>query len=257
MLKRLKEKVYDVLIDVEVDKRADRLVALFLMFLIIANGLAVMLETVKQLEIKYSRYFYLFELASVGVFTLEYLLRVWAITLNPDYKNPLGGRLRYVLTPMALIDLAAILPFYLPIALTVDLRILRLLRLFRMFRLFKMTRYVESMRTFHNVFKAKRSELTLTLVLIFLLLVFASSAMYAVETEAQPDKFSSIPETLWWGVITLTTIGYGDIYPITPMGKIIGGIIAFLGIGLFALPAGILASGFSEELQKRRDKQAK
>jgi voltage-gated potassium channel len=257
VLKSLKEKVYDVLIDVEVDKRADRVVALFLMLLIIANGLAVMLETVKALEIKYSRYFYLFELVSVGVFTVEYLLRLWAITLNPIYKHPLRGRLRYLLTPMALIDLAAILPFYLPIALTIDLRILRLLRLFRIFRLFKMTRYVESIRTFQNVFRAKKAELTLTLVLIFLLLVFASSAMYAVENEAQPDKFSSIPETLWWGVITLTTIGYGDIYPITPPGKIIGGIIAFLGIGLFALPAGILASGFSEELQKRRDRPQK
>jgi len=257
VLKSLKRKVYDVLIDVEVDKRADRLVALFLMLLIIANGLAVMLETVKELEIKYSRYFYLFELVSVAVFTLEYVLRLWAVTLDPVYKNPVGGRLRYVLTPMAFIDLAAILPFYLPIALTIDLRILRLLRLIRIFRLFKMTRYVESMRTFHNVFRAKKTELSLTLMLILLLLVFASSAMYAVENAAQPEKFSSIPETLWWGVITLTTIGYGDVYPITPLGKIIGGIIAFLGIGLFALPAGILASGFSDELRKRRDRLQK
>lgn len=257
MLKRLKEKVYDVLIDVEVDKRADRIVASFLLVLIVANGLAVMLETVKELETNYSRYFYGFELGSVAVFTVEYLLRLWAITINPLYKRPIAGRIRYAATPMALIDLLAILPFYLPVALTVDLRILRLLRLFRIFRLFKMTRYVESMRTFHNVFKAKKTELTLTLMLIFLLLVFASSAMYAAESEAQPEKFSSIPETLWWGVITLTTIGYGDIYPITPIGKMIGGIIAFLGIGLFALPAGILASGFSEELQKRRDRDHK
>jgi voltage-gated potassium channel len=257
VLKSLKEKVYDVLIDVEVDKRADRVVASFLLVLILTNGLAVMLETVKGLESGYSRYFYLFEVVSVAVFTVEYLLRVWAITLDPLYKRPVAGRLRYVLTPMALIDLAAILPFYLPIALTIDLRILRLLRLFRIFRLFKMTRYVESMKTFHNVFRAKKSELALTLMLIFLLLVFASSAMYAVESEAQPDKFSSIPETLWWGVITLTTIGYGDIYPITPIGKVIGGVIAFLGIGLFALPAGILASGFSDELQKRRNSQKK
>ena len=257
MLTNLKRKVYDVLIDVDVDKRADRLVALFLMVLIIANGLAVMLETVKELEFKYSGYFYLFELVSVAVFTLEYILRLWAVTLNPIYKKPLSGRLRYALTPMALIDMAAILPFYLPIALSIDLRLLRLLRLFRLFRLFKMTRYVESMKTFQNVFKAKKTELTLTAVLIGLLLVFASSAMYAVENESQPDKFSSIPETLWWGVITLTTIGYGDIYPITPLGKVIGGFIAFLGIGLFALPAGILASGFSEELQKQRERRHK
>lgn len=255
MLKQIKLKIYDVLIDVEVEKRADRIVAICLMVLIIANGLAVMLETVKPLEARYYKYFYMFELFSVGVFTLEYLLRLWAVTVNPEYRKPVTGRLRYALTPLALVDLAAILPFYLPIALTIDLRIIRLIRLFRLFRLFKMTRYVESMRTFHNVFKAKKAELMLTLVLIFLLLVFASSLMYSVENEAQPDKFSSIPETLWWGVVTLTTIGYGDVYPITPTGKVIGGVIAFLGIGLFALPAGILASGFSEELQKRRNQK--
>lgn len=252
MLTLLKRKVYDVLIDVEIDKRADRIVSALLMILIIGNGVAVILETVKPLEIKYSHIFYLFEVISVAVFTVEYLLRLWAITLHPDYKHPVKGRLRYSFTPMALIDLVAIVPFYLPFAFTIDLRIVRLLRLLRIFRLLKMTRYVESMRTFRNVFKAKKVELTLTLVLIFLLLILASSAMYAVENEAQPDKFSSIPETLWWGVITLTTIGYGDIYPVTPIGKVIGGIIAFLGIGLFALPAGILASGFSEELRKRK-----
>jgi voltage-gated potassium channel len=255
VLKRLKLRVYDVLIDVNVDEPADRVVAVSLLVLILANGLAVLLETVKTLEAKYSWYFFVFEVFSVGVFTLEYVLRLWAITLNPSFQRSVWGRLRYVVTPIALIDLAAILPFYLPIALMIDLRILRLLRLFRLFRLFKMTRYVESMRTFHNVFRAKKAELTLTVMMIFLLLVFASTAMYAAETDAQPDKFSSIPATLWWGVVTLTTIGYGDVYPITSLGKVIAGIIAFLGIGLFALPTGILASGFSEELQKRRGRR--
>ena len=255
VLKRLKLKVHDVLIDVNVDERGDRIVGISLLVLIIANGLAVILETVKPLEAKYSWYFFLFEVISVGIFTVEYLLRLWAITLKPSFQGPVSGRVRYALTPLALADLLSILPFYLPFALTVDLRILRLLRLFRLFRLFKMTRYVESMRTFHNVFRAKRAELTLTVIMILLLLIFASSAMYAAEHEAQPDKFSSIPETLWWGVVTLTTIGYGDVYPITSVGKVIGGIIAFLGIGLFALPAGILASGFSEELQRRRAKR--
>lgn len=254
MLKHLKLRVYDVLIDVNVDEPADRVVAVSLLVLILANGLAVLLETVKALEAKYSWYFFLFEVISVGVFTLEYVLRLWAITLNPSFQRAVWGRLRYAVTPIALVDLAAILPFYLPIALMIDLRILRLLRLFRLFRLFKMTRYVESMRTFQNVFRAKKAELTLTLMMIFLLLLFASTAMYAAETEAQPEKFSSIPATLWWGVVTLTTIGYGDVYPITPLGKVIAGIIAFLGIGLFALPTGILASGFSEELQRRRQK---
>lgn len=255
MFERLKLKLYDVLVDVDVKEPADRIVAVSLMVLILANGLAVMLETVKPIERNYSSFFYGFEIFSVAVFTLEYVLRLWVAPLNPRYEKPIMGRLRYALTPLALIDLVAILPFYLPFAVAVDLRVIRLLRLFRLFRLFKMTRYVESIKTLHNVFRAKKTELIVTAVLISLLLVFASSAMYAIENEAQPDKFPSIPETLWWAVITLTTIGYGDVYPVTPLGKIIGGIIAFLGIGLFALPAGILASGFAEELQKRQRKE--
>ena len=251
MLRQLKLKIYDVLVDVEVEKSLERRVAIALMVLIVANGLAVMLETVKFLQERYSDIFYGFEVFSVTVFSIEYLLRVWVADVDPKYKSPIKGRLRYLLSPMALIDLAAILPFYLPLAVTLDLRVLRLLRLFRLFRLFKMTRYVQSLRTFHRVFVAKKEELLMTAVMIFILLVFASSVMYAVENEAQPDKFPSIPETLWWGVVTLTTIGYGDVYPVTPLGKVIGGVIAFLGIGLFALPAGILASGFTEELRKR------
>lgn len=253
MLHRLKLTIYDVLVDVEVDKSLERRLAISLMILIVANGLAVMLETVKSLDQRYSSIFYGFEIFSVAVFSIEYLLRLWVAPLDEKYKGPIAGRLRYAVSPMALFDLAAILPFYLPLAITIDLRVLRLLRLFRLFRLFKMTRYVESLRTFHRVFAAKKEELLITALMIFILLVFASTAMYAVENETQPDKFPNIPETLWWGVVTLTTIGYGDVYPVTPLGKVIGGVIAFLGIGLFALPAGILASGFTEELKRRQD----
>ena len=254
MLHRIKLTIYDVLVDVEVDKTLERRLAIALMILIVANGLAVMLETVKFLDQRYSSIFYGFEIFSVTIFSIEYILRLWVATLDPKYGGSIKGRLRYMVSPMALIDLAAILPFYLPLAVTIDLRVLRLLRLFRLFRLFKMTRYVESLRTFHRVFVAKKEELLITALMIFILLVFASSAMYDVENEAQPDKFPNIPETIWWGVVTLTTIGYGDVYPVTPTGKIIGGVIAFLGIGLFALPAGILASGFTEESRRHQDR---
>ena len=257
MLRQLKLKIYDVLVDVEGEKTFERRLAIFLMVLIVANGLAVILETVKSLEEQYSAFFYGFEVFSVIVFSIEYLLRLWVADVDPRYKGAVTGRLRYLLSPMALVDLAAILPFFLPLALTLDLRVLRLLRLFRLFRLFKMTRYVQSLRTFHRVFVAKKEELLITALMIVILLVFASSVMYAVETEAQPDKFPSIPETLWWAVVTLTTIGYGDVYPVTPLGKVIGGVIAILGIGLIALPAGILASGFTEELRRRQDKTRK
>jgi voltage-gated potassium channel len=153
---------------------------------------------------------------------------------------------------MALVDLFAILPFYLPFIIPFDLCALRALRLVRLFRLFKMSRYVEALTTLDDVIKAKKEELAVTLAMILILLILASSAMYIAETDAQPDKFPNIPATLWWGVVTLTTIGYGDIYPVTPLGKVIGGLIAFLGIGLFALPAGILAAGFAEEVQKTK-----
>lgn len=253
MLHRIKLKIYDVLVDVEADKPLERRVALALMLLIVANGVAVILETVKYLEERYSGIFYAFELFSVAIFSGEYLLRLWVADADPKYKSPIKGRLRYLLSPMALIDLAAILPFFLPLAVTLDLRVLRLLRLFRLFRLFKMTRYVQSLRAFHRVFASKKEELLITALMIFVFLIAASTAMYALENEAQPDKFSSIPETLWWGVVTLTTIGYGDMYPVTPIGKVVGGVIAVLGIGLFALPAGILASGFSEELRRHQE----
>jgi len=126
------------------------------------------------------------------------------------------------------------------------------LRLFRLFRLFKLGRYSKSLRTIGNVVYARRGELLVTGFLIFVLLIISSSLLYYAERDAQPDKFSSIPASLWWSVVTLTTVGYGDVFPITPLGKIFGSVISFLGIGLFALPAGILGGGFLEEVKKSK-----
>jgi voltage-gated potassium channel len=194
----------------------------------------------------------LFEVISVAIFTVEYLLRLWSWTENEKYRHPFFGRLRYIFTPMALIDFFAILPFYMPMFIPFDLRFLRGLRLFRVFRLLKLGRYVKSLRTIKNVFVRKKEELLITTFSVLILLIFASSLMYFVEREAQPNKFTSIPAAMWWGISTLTTIGYGDIFPITVLGKLLGSLIAILGIGLFALPAGILASGFASEIKEQR-----
>jgi voltage-gated potassium channel len=156
---------------------------------------------------------------------------------------------------MAMVDLLAILPALLPLIFTFDLRIIRFLRVFRLFRLFKMSRYVQSLNSLDDVVRAKKEELVVTLVMIGMLLLFSSSLMYIVETEAQPDKFPDIPSAMWWGVATLTTVGYGDVFPITPLGKLFGAFIALLGIGMFALPTGILASGFAEEIKRRHEKE--
>lgn len=156
-----------------------------------------------------------------------------------------------MLTPLAMIDLFAILPFYLPMIIPLDLRFIRAVRLFRLFRLFKIGRYSKALSLLKKVLKDKKEELILIIFVVFLLLIIFSSLMYFIEKEAQPEAFSSIPEAMWWGIITLTTVGYGDVYPITPLGKILGALIAFLGIGMFALPAGILGSGLVEVVRKK------
>jgi len=255
MLKKLKFHIYDILVETEDGKLVDRVVAVILMLLILLNTAAVVLETVDDLNERYSTIFNAVEIVSVTIFTIEYLLRLWIAPLNPLYVKPFIGRIRYAFSLMALVDLLAILPTFLPTILPFDLRIIRFLRIFRLFRLFKLNRYVESLNSLNDVVRSKKEELLVILVMIAMLLLFSSSLMYLVENEAQPDKFPDIPSAMWWGVATLTTVGYGDIFPITALGKLLGGFIAFLGIGIFALPTGILASGFADEIKRRRDKE--
>jgi voltage-gated potassium channel len=213
------------------------------------NVIAVVLESIEPLRRQFQAQFDHFEIFSVIVFTIEYILRVWSANLTPEYKKPITGNLKFALTPLAIIDLLAFLPFYLPFV-GIDLRLMRMLRIFRIFRLFKIARYVEALSFINRVLKKKKEELVISLIFTVFLLLKASTFMYYVENEAQPEYFSSIPETMWWGIATLTTVGYGDIYPVTPFGQFLGGVIAVIGIGLFALPTGILASGFSDEISR-------
>lgn len=216
--------------------------------LVLLNTATVVLDSVKGIDARYHPFFIGIELVSIYIFTLEYALRVWSCVEDRRYRHPLWGRLRFMCSPLALIDLVAVLPFYFSIGL-LDLRFLRLVRLLR---LLKVTRYVRALHVIGQVVRRKRAELLVTLGMIGLILLLVSSVMYSIESVAQPDKFGSIPDTMWWGVATLTTVGYGDVYPITPAGKVFSSIIAVLGLGLFAIPTGILASGFNEQLQERR-----
>jgi voltage-gated potassium channel len=152
---------------------------------------------------------------------------------------------------MALIDLVAFIPAFIPLFIATDLRVIRALRILRIFRLLKMQRYVQSLDTLDDVLRSKKEELIITTTMIAIMLILAGSFMYLVENEAQPDKFPDIPTSLWWGIATLTTVGYGDVFPITPLGRLLGGMIAFLGIGIFAIPTGILANGFAEQIKKK------
>ncbi len=229
----------------------------FIISLIILNVFAVALETMQGLSAVYSGEFKVFEWFSMAVFSIEYGLRIWTCNLKPEFSRPVKGRIRYMLTPAAIIDLIVVVPFYLPFFFNLDLRLLRILRLFRLFALFKMARYARSLHLFKMVLRDTREELFIVFAATTAMLVFASGVIYFIENKAQPEAFSSIPASMWWAVSTMTTVGYGDVYPVTTLGKIFGGFISMLGLGTFGLPIGIVAYGFIEELQKQKTRPVK
>ena len=248
---RVRARVHAVMSGADLTNPLTRVVGMGLATLIILNVIAAALQTVASLHAVWYREFEVFEWFSVAVFTAEYVVRLWACTADPRFRARVLGRVRCALTPIMLIDFIAFAPSYLVHFITLDLRMLRLIRLVRLLRVLKIARYSESLQLLGRVVRARAGELLVTLIGATVLLVIASTVMYYVENEAQPAQFSSIPAAMWWAVETLTTIGYGDILPVTVPGKIINAFIALLGIGLFALPAGILGSGFVEEIQHK------
>lgn len=246
-LRSVRERTYQLLDPTHVD-RAGTVVNWFIMTLILLNVLAVIFETVEPVYARYESFFFGFEMLSVTIFTVEYAARIWsAVEAGAPYDRPVVGRLRYAAQPLLVLDFVAILPFYVAVFVGVtDFRFLRALRLIRFLRLFRLARYSESMQAFGRAFYLKRGQLVVAMTGNLILLVVASSLMYFAEHAAQPEAFPSIPGTMWWGIVTLTTVGYGDVTPVTPAGQVIGSVVAILGIGLFALPASIMASGFIE-----------
>lgn len=222
-----------------------------LITIIVLNAIAIVLHTVPEYNRQYNHLFYDFEVFSVVFFTIEYLLRLWVCVEHEAYQHWFWGRLRYLFSGSALIAFLAIAPFYFSL-FTTDLAIIRILQLFRFFRLLRIPRYAKAIRLIQNVVAEKKEELILCITLVVFMLIVISSVMYYVEHGVQPTQFSSIPATMWWGVNAMTTVGYGDIHPITPLGKLLGGISAILGIGLFALPTGILVSGFTEHIRNQK-----
>jgi|WetSurMetagenome_2_1015567.scaffolds.fasta_scaffold119498_2 voltage-gated potassium channel len=254
MISKWKENLYRIL-ETPGGGLAGRIVDTFLIALIVGNVVMVTLHTVQGLAAKYGSFFWHFELFSVLVFSVEYLLRMWVCTENRSYRHPVLGRIRYFFSPFALIDLLAILPFILPMLIPADLIYIRTLRLLRLLRLLKLGRYSEAIRTMATLLKSKKEEIAVSLTMSIILLLISSALMYFIENAAQPEAFSSIPAALWWGAMTMTTVGYGDIYPITPTGKVLAGVIALLGISLFILPASILAAAYATEIQRKKIEQ--
>lgn len=243
-MERVKRRVREILmIPSAEDDVPGRIFDVFIVTLIILNTIAVVVETMPGALDGYEEWVRAFEWFSVAVFATEYVLRIWSITVEPEFAHPVRGRLKWALTPFAIIDILAILPALL---FAVDLRFLRVLRVLR---ILKLGRYAESVIILGNVLKRSRRELTTSLFVVLLSLLVVSSFMYYAEREAQPEAFSSIPAAFWWGIIALTTTGYGDVVPVTAWGRVLGGLTSLLGVATIALPVGILASGFLEEMK--------
>lgn len=221
--------------------------------LIILNVLAVVIESTPQPQ-RIHPWLRDFEIISMWIFTLEYLTRIWTCNENPHYTNPVTGRLRFTLTPLSLVDLLTILPFWLHMV-GINMSMLRMLRFFRLLKFARLVRYSKAYMFITNSVVTRKDEFLVSFFLMLVTLLLASSLMYFAEHEAQPNVFSSIPAAFWWGVVTFTSVGYGDVYPITALGKVIGGLFAIVGISVFALPTAILTAGMLEQIhvEKKND----
>ncbi len=259
MFNRFRKKMFEILEFPVGGNWVVRSADLFILSLIVLNVIAIVIDTVPEIRHACGGFFRWFEVFSVIVFTTEYILRLWTCTTDPKYAHPVWGRLRYAFSTMALVDLLAILPFYLLLfnilffGRTFDLRFLRGLRLLRIVRVMKLSRYMRSVSLFSRVVRERRNELVMALIFSTILLVFSASIMYYVEHDAQRDKFPSIPATMWWAIATMTNLGTGDAFPVTTMGRFLAAIVALLGVGIFALPTAILGSGFVEALREEHE----
>ena len=254
-----RNRIYQILEFTDPEDRTSRFVSFGIVGLIIVNVLAIVLESIPSLYEAYEITFFRLEIVSCTIFILEYVLRVWASVEDPKTIEDESGtqitngrrRINFMLKPLAIIDFLAFVPIFLQLLFPgVDLRFLRALRLLRVF---KLTRYFQSLEMILEVLHDEWRSLAGTVFIMLVILVIAACGLYYIERDIQPDKFGSIPEAMWWAMAALTTVGYGDAYPITPIGKIIGSIVTLLGIGMVALPSGILASSFSERMRQRRE----
>ena len=227
----------------------------FILAMIVFSAGAVILRTMQTLPESFSSLLVGFQVFATGVFTVEYLLRVYSCTADESYSHPVWGRIKFILTPMAIVDLVAIVPYVLVSLVASEANEAAAALMLRMLRLLKLFRYSHSLTVFARVLRQKADQLIAAFFVTGVLLVFSSSLVYFAERGAQPEAFPSIPATMWWGIVTLTTVGYGDISPVTPLGQLFGAITAVVGIGIVALPSGILASGFIEEFAQEEQAQ--
>jgi len=247
---RWRHRAYQILEHGPVGDRAMRVTSGLIVVLVLVNILAVVIESVPRYEAAYRRLFEAIELVSLVAFTLEYLLRIWAAPEHAAYRElkSLQARLRYATSIDGLIDLVSVLPFWFAFVLPSELRIVLL---FRIVRFLKLARYSPALRSLLEALYAERRALFGCAVIFAGATLVSATFIHLAERDAQPDKFGTIPDAMWWSIVTLGTIGYGDVVPVTPLGKMIGAVTILCGLVMIALPVGIIATAFSEQIHRR------
>jgi voltage-gated potassium channel len=248
--KTLRRRLFEILELGHGDDRASFVFDTCIVTLILLNVAAFVAETVPALEARYGRLFNAFEIASVAVFTVEYAVRLWVAVESPFLSrlSPAAARLQFASRWPQVIDLLAILPFYLSLLVSIDLRVLRVLRLLRFL---KLSRYSPAMHTLIRVIHNERRALLGAGLLLCAAVLFASTGVYVLESHVQPDKFGSVPDAAWWAIATLTTVGYGDVTPVTGAGRLFGAFVMVTGLCILALPVAIISTGFAQEVGRR------
>ena len=222
----------------------------FMVLLILANVVAYALETVDDVQAVYGYELAVFDVISIAIFTVEYLVRVWVCVEHHPLRHmtPWRARLRWVWTPAMIIDFMVIAPFYLSMFVALDLRILRV---FRLLRFLKLARYSPALGTLGRVLFDERRAIAGALIIMGGLLICSAAVIYGLEKDAQPEAFGNLPQAMWWALATLTTVGYGDVVPVTMLGRMFGGLVMIFGLGMFALPVAIISTGFAREIHRR------
>jgi voltage-gated potassium channel len=246
----LRRRLYEILEEGSVHDRTSRLIRYLLVTIIVVNLTGLALESVPVLEARYRSVFAAIEIVSLVAFTIEYFVRLWVAVEHQPHRHLAPGmiRLKYVTSTAGLIDLLAVAPFWIWLLTGADLRVLMM---FRVLRFLKLTRYSPGMRSLLDAVNAERRGLIGCIIILLGATLISAVVMHVIEREAQPEKFGTIPDAMWWSIVTLATVGFGDVVPITPLGKIVGSIAIVFGVIIVALPVGIIATAFANEIHRR------
>jgi voltage-gated potassium channel len=251
-LQKIKTRIASILEPANKNDKISGYFDVFIEILVLTNVVAVIVESFENIYAANKTILDIFEIFTVSIFSAEFILRIWISDIKYPAKSKLTSVKKFFLSPNAWIDFLAIMPFFVPYWIQIDLRHLRVLRLVRLMRVFKLTKYSHAMVLIGKILSEKKQELLATFLLMFSVLVLASSVMYYLERDAQPEAFPNILYGFWWGVVTLCTVGYGDTVPITGAGKLLGGVVALMGVMIVAIPTGIISSSFIQKMEESK-----